>query len=321
METVFRSTCLGVDGSAAAKLRSIPDSMINQIPVPAGELAKDRIGRIAATAFTFAARQSGLIGSPPDPNRVGLILVSAQAGQGGMMRFAEEVRAQSPRFVSPIHFPETVGNYLAGALARAFGLRGPNATLSGGPDAGLEAFIEGAELIAHQAADMVFVGGCETWVSRLVEHAPVDQRPAAEASCFFVMESEESAATRGAAVLAWIDIGLDSAGGSSRPDVRAVATGIMKDAICIEPWFGFCPSSSVAIGVAAAIAYGNDFPVPMCQNVSPYETTPMQVGADRLRDQRELHAVVTANTAFDAENRIHLRINRCQMAWNSEAAS
>ena len=57
-----------------------------------------------------------------------------------MIRFAEEVRAQSPRFVSPIHFPETVGNYLAAALARGFGFRGPNLTLAG-DSAGMEAVV------------------------------------------------------------------------------------------------------------------------------------------------------------------------------------
>lgn len=235
------------------RLRVIGDDLFEALANPAGELAADRHGRIASAALSLAAQQAGLVLPYADPTRVGLVLSIAQAGQGGMIRFAEEVRAQSPRFVSPIHFPETVGNYLAGALARAYGLRGPNLTVSGGPGAGIEGFGEAVQMIQHGAADVVFVGGCEAWTPSLVEQSPPDQVAVSEGACFVVLERDDVFQSRGVNAQAHGQCRQHQPEVVDQAEYRGCATGVRTDAICLEPQWGYCPSAGPLLAVAAVI--------------------------------------------------------------------
>lgn len=237
----------------APRLQLIADDLLEALAKPVGELAGDRHGRIASAALSLAAKQAGLILPYADPTRVGLVLSIAQAGQGGMIRFAEEVRAQSPRFVSPIHFPETVGNYLAGALARAHGLRGPNLTVSGGACAGIEGFGEAMQMIQHGAADVVLVGGCETWTPSLVEQSPPNQAAVSEGACFLVLERDDAFRSRGVSVLAHGQCRHHQTAVVEQAEYRGCASGVRTDAICIEPLWGYCPSVGPLLAVATMI--------------------------------------------------------------------
>lgn len=237
----------------APRLKVIPDALLETLAKPAGELAGDRQGCIASAALGLAVQQARLVLPYADPTRIGLVLSIAQAGQGGMIRFAEEVRAQSPRFVSPIHFPETVGNYLAGALARAYGLRGPNLTVSGGPAAGIEGFGEAVQMIQHGAADVVFVGGCEAWTPPLVEQSPPDQMAVSEGACFVVLERDDFFQSRGVSAQAHGLCQPHQALVVDQAKYRGCATGVRTDAICIEPVWGYCPSAGPLLAVATII--------------------------------------------------------------------
>jgi 3-oxoacyl-(acyl-carrier-protein) synthase len=132
----------------------IPEDCLAGYPQLSAEIRQDKGAWIAAIAFEHSRRQA----APPDSlpaERVGMVLGCALAGQLGMIAFANEVRAQSARFVSPIHFPQTVGNYIAGALARAYNIRGPNITLACGLASGLDAIAQGCALLAAGSADLV----------------------------------------------------------------------------------------------------------------------------------------------------------------------
>jgi 3-oxoacyl-(acyl-carrier-protein) synthase len=135
-----------------------------------------------------------------------------------MLQFATEVKEQTPRFVSPLHFPQTVGNYAAGALARTLKLNGPNVTLGGGSHAGLAAIAEAVRLLTNGRAELILAGGTDA-VSPALLTAMIDAGQAdpngpfasqpAEGACFCCLETESCARQRGAAILARISIADD----------------------------------------------------------------------------------------------------------------
>jgi len=195
--------------------RAIPEAELEQHPEFGQELREDKTSWVTAVAFKTALRQAGLDPAKLVPERAAFVLGNAFAGQMGMIGFAEEVRRQSARFVSPIHFPQTVGNYAAGAIARAFSVRGPNITLASGPASGLDAIIEACGLLEAMLADVAVAGGVETLSDELVtglDRSPpgpagADRAILSEGACLLTLERREDAARRGgrslAAIRAW----------------------------------------------------------------------------------------------------------------------
>jgi 3-oxoacyl-(acyl-carrier-protein) synthase len=171
----------------------------------------DRAALLAIPALRFAAEEAGIDLAQLDPARVGLVLGSAFAALTDMLQFAGEVRKQTPRFVSPLHFPHTVGNYAAGAVARALKINGPNLTFGHGPQAGLHAVVEAAALLRAGWADVMFAGGVDTIDAELLTGlvdsgrvkcaGPFANQPA-EGACLLCLETASHARARQAAPLA-----------------------------------------------------------------------------------------------------------------------
>ncbi|MFH0982491.1 MAG: beta-ketoacyl synthase N-terminal-like domain-containing protein [Planctomycetota bacterium] len=200
--------------SAEDRYWAVPDSRLADRPHLSKELTGNKGAWMTAVAFEHARREAGLQPNSVAPERIGLALGCALAGQLGMIEFANEVRQQTARFVSPIHFPQTVGNYVAGALARAYNLRGPNVTLSSGVASGLDALIEGCRLLRAGEADVVFAGGTDCMSDALAlglaEPGP-DAPRLSEGACLFVLERAEHADRRGVAPLAAVTGACQSA--------------------------------------------------------------------------------------------------------------
>lgn len=240
----------------------IPDSILEQLPDVSAELGRERSGRIAGAALLFAARQAGVALPPPDPARVGLIFSEPRAGQAGMIRFAEEVREQSPRFVSPIHFPETVGNYLAGALARSLGLRGANLTVCGGTSVGVEAFAEAVLLMLCGRADLMFVGGYDAPATGPGASSGLADTPVIESACFVLLQripGKPFDSTAGA-----VRVRARAKERPARDDggLRLNATGSDPNAVNLQSWLGCgCGTGPfLAVAVACAVAEGMGLP-------------------------------------------------------------
>ncbi len=203
------------------------------------ELSKDRGGRLAGLALVHARRSAAWQDGLFAPERVGFVLGCALAGQAGMIGFANEVRQQTPRFVSPLHFPQTVGNYVAGALARGFGLRGPNLTLASGGASGLDALAEAFELLVAGRADAVFAGG----VTECPPGWP-DSTAVSDGACLFMLERGESAVARGVKPLATM-IGYTRSPAAAQAQLRR------------------CPGTTGVAAVAAAVGAAWGQPVPV----------------------------------------------------------
>ncbi|MFC4564291.1 beta-ketoacyl synthase N-terminal-like domain-containing protein [Nocardiopsis mangrovi] len=94
--------------------------------------------------------------------RTGIVLGS---GAGSVRRLAEFTRdtfvQDRPYMVNPSHFPGTLMNSAAGQTAIRFGITGVNATLAGGPVAGLSALRYARNTLLNDHADRLLAGSVE----------------------------------------------------------------------------------------------------------------------------------------------------------------
>jgi len=265
----------------------VPDDLRNHYPGLSAELQRDKGSWMTAAALDHACRQAALLPGTLDPERVGMVLGCGLAGQLGMIGFANEVRQQSARFVSPIHFPQTVGNYIAGALARGCTIRGPNLTLASGAASGLDAIIEACALLAAHSADVIFAGGTETLSDELAQGLAEPGVLLSEGACLFVLERSGQAAARGAGTLAMVTgAAYQPAGVHKIPApgeaIVSVASGRLPGAIFIEHWTGRCLGASGAAAVAAAIAAAEGRNLPLIDAHDPASISIRPVADDHL---------------------------------------
>lgn len=285
-------------GHFSANYEPNPKTIFDQFPNLPGEASKEGNVAIAAIALEIAWNQAGLTPGSWASDRKGLVLGSALAGVTGMIDFANDVRTQSTRFVSPIRFPQTVGNYICGALARGYDFRGPASTIACGSASSLEAVREGCALLASGQADGVVAGGSEMLSPEMIESLDLPEVRFAEGACLFVLEREAAARDRGAVVLASIPVPAFPDESPSAGHSVSVAGQFESGAICIEHWTGRTLGADGAAAMAAAIGSSMKLPVPcfgncpaeineaylVAQGTAPHRRT-MLVRASSLSDE------------------------------------
>ena len=227
-----------------------------------GEAAKEPAVRLPAAALELAWRQAGLSRESYPSDRKGMVIGCALAGVPGMIDFANDVREQSARFVSPIRFPQTVGNYISGALSRAYDFRGPASTIACGNASSLDAIIEGASLLRAGRADVIVAGGTEAIFAPLAAGLSSRHGHVAEGACLFIIERPDDAFRRGAAILATLRRLTPGTGIPSPETIQSVSGFYEKGAVCIEQWCGCMLGAGGAAALAAGIGAANGIPVP-----------------------------------------------------------
>jgi hypothetical protein len=90
-------------------------------------------------------------------SRVGLIVASDSAGTATSVQFWGDAMRTGVAFASPELFPWCLANAPCGALARRFGITGPNSTLLGESDALLAALDMAADQIGQGHVDTAIV--------------------------------------------------------------------------------------------------------------------------------------------------------------------
>lgn len=89
--------------------------------------------------------------------RIGLIVASDNAGTATSVQFWADALRTGVAFAGPELFPWCLANAPCGALARRFGITGPNSTLLGEADALLAALDTGEELLAQDRVDAAVI--------------------------------------------------------------------------------------------------------------------------------------------------------------------
>jgi 3-oxoacyl-(acyl-carrier-protein) synthase len=105
-------------------------------------------------------------GGDVPPHRIGLYLSSADAGVATSVRFWSEARRTGLGMANPELFPWCLANAPAAALARRFGITGPNYTLLGEGDALLAVFNTASDDLLTERIDAAVVIALEMKTGR-----------------------------------------------------------------------------------------------------------------------------------------------------------
>lgn len=183
-----------------------------------------RFSQLSVAAAGKAIQDAGLIQSPLNPDRFGIVMGN---GNGGFPTTEENARLLVSRGgmkMSPFFIPMILPNMAAANVSRLFGLKGYSSTIITACAAGTQAIGEGAEVVKRGTADVVLAGGCEAGISQLGlggfniikalstknDEPEKASRPfdadrdgfiPAEGSAVLVIESLEHALDRGARIL------------------------------------------------------------------------------------------------------------------------
>ncbi|MDQ0827670.1 3-oxoacyl-[acyl-carrier-protein] synthase II [Arthrobacter sp. B2I5] len=182
----------------------------------------DRCGQFALIAAREAWAQAGA--PEVDPERFAVVIGSAYGGLGSTLEQDRVLGQSGPRKVSPHTLTRLMVNGPAAWVSMDLGARGGARTPVSACASGAEAIVQAAEMIRSGAADVVIAGGVDASVNDLVISGfsqiralstragdpQLASRPfdggrdgfvLAEGAGVVVLESEEHARARGAAVL------------------------------------------------------------------------------------------------------------------------
>ena len=111
-----------------------------------------------------AFKDSGIVITPENAERVG---VNVGSGIGGLPMIEEthsEYLAGGPRKISPFFIPGTIINMISGHLSIMFGLKGPNLAMVTACTTATHCIGESARMIEYGDADVMVCGGAESTV-------------------------------------------------------------------------------------------------------------------------------------------------------------
>lgn len=126
----------------------------------------DRCGQLGLVAAREAVKDSGIIESNVNKQRVGVIWGS---GIGGIKTFEEEVSSfatgnGTPRF-NPFFIPKMIADITPGHISMEYGFMGPNYTTVSACASSTNALIDALMLIQLGKADVIVSGGSEAAVT------------------------------------------------------------------------------------------------------------------------------------------------------------
>lgn len=114
-----------------------------------------------------AMRDSGLVVTEANAERIGVIVGS---GIGGLPLIEEthaELVSRGPRRISPFFVPASIINMISGHLSIKYGLKGPNLAIVTACTTGLHCIGAAGRMIEYGDVDVMIAGGAESTVSPL----------------------------------------------------------------------------------------------------------------------------------------------------------
>jgi 3-oxoacyl-[acyl-carrier-protein] synthase II len=121
----------------------------------------DRVTHLAIAASHEAVTSSGLLESPYDPARVGVLIGSAVGGMDTLVQQAEVLRTRGGRRLNPFFIPMILVDTPGAQVAIRYGFRGHNIAVVAACATGSAAIGEAFEIVARGAADAMLAGGTE----------------------------------------------------------------------------------------------------------------------------------------------------------------
>jgi 3-oxoacyl-[acyl-carrier-protein] synthase II len=204
----------------------------------------DRTARLLLVAAQQALESSGWTAERRAGTEVGLVLGTTFCSVRTIAEFDRRALQLGPSYASPLDFANSVINAAAGQAAIWHDLRGVNSTVAAGEASGLVALAYAADLIRGGRADAVLAGGAEElcFESFVGHHrggrlgsvctVPFDSRrdgfALSEGAAMLLLEEAESAAARGAHVLAEVRGYGESFAGDTGGEEAAFAGAVAR---------------------------------------------------------------------------------------------
>lgn len=121
----------------------------------------DRYAHLSIAAAQMALKESGLLESEPNRERVGVILGSGIGGLGTLEKNHEALLKRSPSRVSPFTIPMMISNIASGVLSMEHGFGGPNMAIVTACATANHSIGEAWRMIKFGDADVFVAGGSE----------------------------------------------------------------------------------------------------------------------------------------------------------------
>lgn len=126
--------------------------------------APERLARTDRVCHLALLASFRALGRPPEAQRpIAVVYGSALASLVTNVRYYEKIQKRGVRLADPKRFPYTAPNAAAGEVAIAFGLVGPNVSLTSGCASGVEALAVAARLVARGRAPAALAVAADAW--------------------------------------------------------------------------------------------------------------------------------------------------------------
>jgi 3-oxoacyl-[acyl-carrier-protein] synthase II len=160
-DTAVRPVGAEIDGGPYPRAALIPDFDVKQVLGRKGTRAMDRVTALTVTTVGAVLSAYG-DDSSDEQGSMALVLGTSSGSYQSIIDFTlSSLTGDRPYLVDPAQFPNTVMNRAAGQSAIWYGLKGPNATVSGGRLAGLLALNYAQRLCRRGRAETVLCGAVE----------------------------------------------------------------------------------------------------------------------------------------------------------------
>ncbi len=127
----------------------------------------DRFVQFAIASALQAVKQSGLVITEENRDRVGVILGTGIGGMNTLFKEMDVYFQRGPDRVSPFLVPMMLPDTAAGLVAIQLGVRGPNMAVVAACASGTNAIGEATETIRRGSADVIITGGAEAVITQI----------------------------------------------------------------------------------------------------------------------------------------------------------
>ncbi len=127
----------------------------------------DPCTQYAVAASYEAVEDSGLVITPENADRVGVIIGSGIGGLSTIETEHKKLLERGPARVSPFMIPMLIADMSAGQVSIQLGAKGPNYATVSACASGAHAIADSTMLIRHGKADAMLAGGAEASISAL----------------------------------------------------------------------------------------------------------------------------------------------------------
>jgi len=140
---------------------------VTQYLPPKDARRMDRFVHFGLVAGMEAFKDSGLVVTEQNAERIGVCISSGIGGLPMIEETHNDFLAGGPRKISPFFIPGTIINMISGNLSIMYGLKGPNFSVVTACTTGTHSIGESYRIIEYGDADVMIAGGAESTISPL----------------------------------------------------------------------------------------------------------------------------------------------------------